>query len=50
MKTENLEVEKDWDYSAQEALTSVPEGKLMKTTMKIFNSSSQISVCLNTLV
>lgn len=50
MKTENLEMERDGKYSARETLTSVSEGKLMKTNAKLFNSPLQISVCLNTLV
>lgn len=53
MKTENMEMKRDWKYSAQKAWTSVLEGKVMKTsvtTTKLFNSPFQIPVCLNILV
>lgn len=43
-------MERDWNYSAQKAQTSVLEGKVMKTsviTTKLFNSPFQILVCLD---
>lgn len=50
VKTQNVEMEKDCNYSAQKAQTSVLEGNVMKIsviTTKLFNSPFQILVCLN---